>query len=377
MECFVSDRRSVVPNGVLEEAVHFRQETLDGIDRVIGSGSVILGPEVAAFEGEFAEWLGVNRAVGVASGTDALTLLLLSHGIGPGDEVIMPANSVPTLCGVARCGARVRFADIDAETLAVTPETVRRVVTDATKAIVLVHLYGAAVDPSPFRLEFSDRGEGGIRIFEDCAQAHGARLNGALAGSLADGAAWSFYPTKNLAALGDGGAVTVQDHDVANRLMRLRQYGETSRYISDELGLNSRLDEVQAALLRAKLKHLDMLVAKRREVAARYAAQLPEGWWYLPEPEGSVNARQLFPVIIDDRDSIMRELLAVGVPVGSHYPIGAHRQPSVARLGPPDSCPVTDRITSGIMTLPIHPFMLPEHVDRVIEAIHLVSARGS
>jgi dTDP-4-amino-4,6-dideoxygalactose transaminase len=360
-----------ISNGVLDEAESLRGELLGAIERVMRSGWLILGTEVEQFEEEFAQFAEVPRAVGVASGTDALTLLLRSHDIGPGDEVVIPANSVPTLFGVARSGVRVRFADVSPDSFSITPESARAVSSPATKAIILVHLYGAPVDPRPFREEF---GNDGIKLFEDCAQAHGAQIENRPVGGLADGAAWSFYPTKNLSAMGDGGAVTLGDHALADRVARLRRYGEQQRYVSGELGFNSRLDELQAAVLRVKLLHLEAAVARRREIAAAYAAGLPTGWVHLPEVLGSVNARHLFPVLVEDRDRVLTDLKELGIPADCHYPVGAHRQPFITQLGQVDECPITDRLAGSVMTLPIHPYLSAEDVEQVMQAVRQVAA---
>jgi len=280
------------PSGLLEQTASLKSELLAACSRVLDSGWYVLGDEVSAFEDEFAKWVGVDHAVGVASGTDALQLALRALGIGPGDEVIIPANALPTAYGVAATGATIRFADVRLDDLNIDPADVATLITDRTKAIVAVHLYGHPAAVDELRTVVAGRN---ITIIEDCAQAHGAAVGGRPVGTLGDIAAWSFYPTKNLGAYGDAGMVTTTDEGVRDRVRALRMYGEERRYYSTSVGINSRLDELQAALLRVKLPHLADWSEHRRAVAARYDEALADFVEIPPVMADVVHGRHLLP----------------------------------------------------------------------------------
>ncbi len=304
-----------------------RPELDASVASVLDSGRFVLGDHVAAFEAAFAGYCGTGHAAGVASGTDAVAIALRALGIGPGDEVIVPANTcVPTVVGVEAAGATPVLADVDAATWTLDPASAAAAVTERTRAVVSVHLYGLCADVDALR-------ELGIAVVEDAAQAHGAELHGRRAGSLGDSAAFSFYPTKNLGAFGDAGAVVTADSAVAGLARSLRAYGERERYESVREGWNSRLDELQGALLLAKLSHLDAWTARRRAIAAVYdeavrgtelVAQL--------EPEGYLHVRHLYVVRSADRDGFRARLEQRGIETAVHYPRPIHGHPAYAHL---------------------------------------------
>lgn len=341
------------PGGLGEQTAALRSELLDACARVLDSAWYVLGEEVSCFEREFATWAGADHCVGVASGSDALTLGLRALGVGPGDEVIVPSNALPTAFGVAATGARLRFADVRRLDLNLDPDHAAQLVNDRTRAIVAVHLYGHPADVAALAA-LVDRSR--VAIVEDCAQSHGATWQGQRIGAAGDLAAWSFYPTKNLGAIGDAGAVTTSDEALAARVRSLRVYGEERRYVSTEVGVNSRLDELQAALLRVKLPHLDSWIAERRRVAAVYDAELAglDGVVLPPVRGGAGHARHLYPVQVTDRDRVLAELQAQGIPAAVHYPVGAHDQPAFADVRDGDLV-VTERLCETVLSLPMHP----------------------
>jgi dTDP-3-amino-3,4,6-trideoxy-alpha-D-glucose transaminase len=364
---------AISPAGVLEAAAELRERLLAATERVLDSGWYVLGPEVEAFEREFAAFAGARHCVGVASGSDALTLALWACGAGPGDEVIVPANSLPTVFGVHATGARLRFADVRAGDRNLDPADVRELLGPRTRAIVAVHLYGHPADVAALR----DLVEGrDVAIVEDCAQAHGATVGGEPVGLLGDAAAWSFYPTKNLGAFGDGGAVTTGDPEIAGAVRSLRQYGEERRYVSTRAGINSRLDELQAALLREKLALLPRWVEQRRRVAAEYDAALA-GVDVVPPPvkTGAEPAYHLYPVAVERRDEVLARLRDDGIPAGVHYPVGAHDQPCFADLRD-RSLPVTERLCATLLSLPMHPYVAPGEPARVAAALAAALSPG-
>ena len=337
--------------------------------RVMSSGWYILGPEVAAFESEFAAYLGVEQAVGVASGTDAVLLALRALGIGPGDEVITVAHTaVATVAAIELAGATPRLVDIDAATYTLDPAQLAAAITPRTRAVVPVHLYGA---PADMDAVLAVAHAHGLLIVEDCAQAHGARYRGRMVGALGDAAAFSFYPTKNLGALGDGGAVATNRPEVAERLRLLRQYGWRERYVSDVTGTNSRLDELQAAILRVRLRHLDEENEARRRLAARYDAALAGLPITLPTARADDRAvYHLYVIRTAVRDALAAHLRARGIGTGVHYPVPVHRQPAYAHLGcGPGSLPATEAAAAEVLSLPMYPDLLPTAVDTIAAAI--------
>ena len=336
-----------------------RAEIDAAIARVLDSGWFILGPEGEAFERELAQALGAQDSVAVANGTEALQLALMALGVGPGDEVVTsPMSATFTALAVMAVGARPVFADIDPRTLNIDPDAVARAVTKRTKALIPVHLYGHPADMDPL-LELSQRT--GIPILEDSCQAHGALYKGRPVGTLAGEqglGALSFYPTKNLGALGDGGALLVNDPARAKALRRLRNGGQSDRYRHEVPGLNSRLDELQAAILRVGLTHLTKLTDRRREIAATYLRAL-RGAPGLALPEEQPYARAVFHLFVvrhARRDLLAAALKDRGISTLIHYPIPLHRQPALSVLGGrPGDYPVAERAAGEILSLPLYP----------------------
>ena len=335
--------------------------------RVLRSGWYILGPEVAAFETEFAAWLGLSgpsHAVGVNSGTDALHLALLACGCGPGDEVITVAHTaVATVAAIVACGARPVLVDIEADTYTLDPARLAAALTPATRAIIPVHLYGQAADLAPI-LAFARQHN--LQVIEDCAQAHGARYQDRPVGTWGDLACFSFYPTKNLGAAGDGGMVVSADASLAGRVRSLREYGwrADTRYISQEHGLNSRLDELQAALLRVKLPHVQAWNARRQALAARYDRLLAGSGIVTPHQRpGASHVYHLYVIRHPRRDELREALSASGVGTLIHYPTPIHLQPAYRHLAAPGALPVTEQIAQEILSLPLYPEMTDAQVD--------------
>jgi len=338
------------------------------VQRVLESGWYILGEEVAAFESEFAAWCGVAGAVGVGNGTDALHIALRACGVGAGDEVITVAHTaVATAAAIALTGATPVFVDIDPATYTLDPAQLAAAITPRTKAVIPVHLYG---HPADLGRILSIARAAGLRVIEDCAQAHGAEWQGQKVGSYGDLACFSFYPTKNLGALGDGGAVVGSDPALLDRVRLLREYGwpPHNRYVSEIEGMNSRLDEMQAAILRVKLAHLDGWNEHRRDLAGVYAAGLPDSVVKPVERAGCRHVYHLYVVRSADRDSLREKLRAAGVATGIHYPIPVHQQAAYAHLAPV-SLPVTEQAAGGILSLPMHSTLTVEQIERVCEAV--------
>ncbi len=301
-----------------------RAELQAGFDRVVADGRFILGPEVEKLESEFAELSGVRHCIGVASGTAALTLALVAAGVEEGDQVIVPAHTfIATALAVLNAGAVPRFCDVDEGTGLIDVRSAADAVTSRTVAVVPVHLYGQVCDMDAVE-RFARRR--GLLVIEDAAQAHGARWKGARAGSFGDAAAFSFYPSKNLGALGDGGAICTNDDEIAERCRRLRNLGQRRKGEHVEAGFNERLDELQAAMLRAKLPSLDAANGARRAWAALYREVLPEGSRPVVEDQRGECVYHLFPVRVAGRDTVKARLHALGIETGIHYWPAAHRQ---------------------------------------------------
>jgi dTDP-4-amino-4,6-dideoxygalactose transaminase len=345
------------------------EEIHEALARVINSGWFILGPEVEAFEQEFAAFVETQQAVGVASGTDSLRLSLLALGIEAGDEVITsPLTATFTALAISQVGARPVFADVDPETLNLSASSVEQRLSDRTKAIIPVHLYGNPCE----LLALKDLARGkGLHLVEDACQAHGAKLEGRPVGSWGVTGCFSFYPTKNLGALGDGGMIVTQQDDIADRLRCLRNGGQVSRYVHEEVGINSRLDEIQAAVLRAKLRRLPEWNRRRRTLAELYRKSL-EGSpvRMIRVLESAEPVFHLFVVRVPDREQLQESLIAEGIQTLIHYPIPAHLQPAYAHLGQGEgSCPVAEQAAKEIVSLPLYPELGVSDVERVAEAI--------
>jgi dTDP-3-amino-3,4,6-trideoxy-alpha-D-glucose transaminase len=340
------------------------------IDRVITRGWFVLGPELEAFEHEFAAATGAAHAVGVGTGTDAIALALRAAGIGPGDEVITaPLSAAYSALAIMMAGARPVFADIDPDRLTLDPRAAAAAITPRTKAILPVHLYGQPAD-MPAIAALAERH--GLLVVEDCCQAHLATCAGRPVGSFGVAAAYSFYPTKNLGALGDGGAITVTDPAMAARLKRLRNGGQTDRYQHGEFGVNTRLDEMQAAILRARLRWLRKWTAERRTLAAVYRSQLRGTPVVVPPERDPGHVYHLFPILSTDRAALQAHLKARGVETLIHYPVPIPRQPALAPERPAP-CPVADRVCAEVLSLPLHPGLTPQAVGEVAAALHASS----
>lgn len=339
----------------------------EAVVRVIERGWFILGPEVEAFEQEFAAYHGVGHAVAVASGTDALELALRAAGIGAGDEVITVAHTaVATVAAIERAGATPVLVDIDPLTYTMSPQAADAALTPRTRALLPVHLYGHPADLSGLLALVEAHG---LLLIEDCAQAHGARYQGQLVGTFGHLAAFSFYPTKNLGADGDAGAVLTRDAAYADKLRRLRNYGQSSRYVHDERGVNSRMDEVQAAILRVKLPHLVDFNADRRRLAAIYNAEL-QGV-VKPVESGSRHVYHLYVIRHAERDGLREHLASKGIGTLIHYPIPVHMQAAYADLGyRRGSLPITEQAAGEILSLPIFVGLSDEDAHAVAEAVN-------
>jgi dTDP-4-amino-4,6-dideoxygalactose transaminase len=337
------------------------------IDRVLERGWFILGPELAAFEEEFASASGVRFAVGVGTGTDAIALTLRALGIGPGDEVITtPLSAAYSALAILMAGATPVFVDIDPDRLTIDPRGIEDAVSPHTAAIVPVHLYGQPADMAAIGELARDHD---LVVVEDACQAHLATSGGRPVGSFGEAAAVSFYPTKNLGALGDGGAVLTNDELLAAKLRRLRNGGQTDRYHHAEFGVNSRLDEMQAAILRARLPLLAGWTSRRRELAARYRRGLAGAAVVVPPELDPGHVYHLFPVLTPARASLQAHLDAHGIGTLVHYPIPIPRQPALAGVAA-GACPIADRVADEVCSLPLHPLLSDAHVDAVVTAIH-------
>lgn len=336
----------------------------EAFSRVVDRGRFIGGPSLEAFEAAFAAYCGAKHAVGVNSGTDAIALALRAMGIGPGDEVITAANTcVATVTGIAASGATTVLADVDEETWTLDPESAVAAVSERTRAIVPVHLYGQCADVAPLRGL-------GLPVLEDAAQAHGAEYEGRRPGA-EHTATYSFYPTKNLGALGDAGAVVTPDGELAERLRRLRSHGERAdaRGIAVEPGANSRLDELQAEILRRRLERLDAGNERRRELAAFYRDRLADSGVVRPvEVEGRKHCWHLFVVLVERRDAFRARLRGRGVETLVHYPEPIHKQPAYRHL-PRVDVPVSERLCEQVVSLPLYPELTDKEAEQVVEAV--------
>jgi dTDP-4-amino-4,6-dideoxygalactose transaminase len=344
-----------------------REELLAAIDRVLRSGRLVLGPEVERFERELAASLGGCEAVGVASGTAALAVALRALGVGIGDEVVTVANTaVPTVAAIREVGALPVFCDVAEETALMDPERLEAALGERTRVVVPVHLFGNAVDVDALRERLGGRP---VRILEDCAQAQGASLRGRPVGTFGDAAAFSFYPTKNLGAVGDAGACVTRDPGLAAAMRSLRSYGLDAGEAVRE-GVNARLDELQAAVLNAKLPRLARDLARRRSLAARYDRDLPPGVRPIAPAPGVEHARHLYVVRVAERARVREALRERGIDTALHYPLPIHRMRAYAFLGyAPGSLPVTERLGEEILTLPLYPELGEEAVARVCAAL--------
>ncbi len=342
-------------------------------DRVLDSGRYVLGPEVEAFEAEFAAYCGARHCVGVANGLEALRLVLQAWGVGAGDEVIVPSNTfIATWLAVSQTGATPVPVEPDVETFNIDPTRLTAAITPRTRAIIAVHLYGRVADVATIRRVAAQHG---LRVLEDAAQAHGASQGHRRAGALGEAAAFSFYPGKNLGALGDGGAVTTDDDALAERVRLQRNYGSRVKYQHPIAGTNARLDELQAALLRVKLPRLESDNAQRRALARAYHAELHDVQGLrrpLPDDDG---AWHLYVVRHAQRDALAAHLRTHGIDTLVHYPLAPHRQPAYAALGWGEGAfPLAEQLQREVLSLPMDPTMTSGDVEHVAAAIRRFAA---
>ncbi len=354
----------------LEQYRELENEILDSIRRVLRSGELILASEVQRFEEDFAAMLGEGtQGVGVANGTDAILVCLHALGIEPGDEVITVANTaVPTVSAIRMVGAIPVFVDVDPNTALMDIESVRSRITDKTKAIIPVHLFGNAVN-MPALMAIAK--EHDLRVIEDCAQCHGAKFDGQMTGTFGHAAAFSFYPTKNLGAYGDGGLCASRDPEIVKAMRSIRKYGFEDQYYAEREGINSRLDEVQAAILNVKLKHFPKALALRQQLAKTYRDGLPKALHHFSGAPAVEHAYHLFVVRAQERDQLRKALGDKGVQTGIHYPYPIHLMRGYQFLGyAPGSLPQTEQLASSILSLPLYPELSVSSVKRVLDCLH-------
>lgn len=360
----------MIPFGDLSREREQLGDLIDSaVRRVLDSGWYILGDEGRAFESEFAQFLDASHCIGVANGTEALYLALCAFEIGPGDEVIIPAlTCTPTAAAVALTGATIVLADVEAATLTLAPDALERSITERTRAVIPVHLYGQPAAMNPI-LRIAR--EHNFLVIEDCAQAQGARYEGQHCGTLGDAAAFSFYPSKNLGAYGDAGAVVTRSPEAANNVKLLRNYGYVERNRAEMSGINSRLDELQAAILRVKLPFLDKWNSRRLDIARRYLQGLLGLPVELPiSVEGGDSAWHLFTIRTSKRDALRDYLASEGIATEIHYPLAIHEHPAFAESGrAEDGYPISERAARELLSLPFYPQLRDDEVDTVIDAI--------
>lgn len=347
-----------------------QQAAIDAaVQRVLASGRYVLGPEVEAFEAEFAAYIGAGHGIGVANGTDAIAIALKAAGIKPGDEVITTAHTaVATVAAIELCGATPVFADIEPDYFTLDPKRVASVISPRTKAIVAVHIYGQAADLSALAELAAKHG---ITLIEDCAQCHGATYDGKRLGSFGSLACFSSYPTKNLGAIGDGGAIVTSDAKLAENCRLIREYGWAERYVSHIPGQNSRLDELQAAILRVKLTALDAGNARRQALAAAYDQGLASSGLVLPKRRPrATHVFHLYVVRSRSRDALLARLRDEGIGALIHYPVPVHLQKAYqGRIRGAEALPETERAAREVLSLPMYPELLDSELQTVVSAL--------
>jgi len=347
-----------------------QNEIDDAVARTLASGQYIGGPEVELFEEEYSRFCEANYAVGVANGLDALILALRALGVGPGDEVIVPSNTyIATWLAVSHCGATPIAVEPDRQTFNIDPLKIETAISRRTKVIIPVHLYG---QPADMDIILSIAQRHGLRVLEDGAQAHGSSYKGKRIGAHGDAVAWSFYPGKNLGAMGDGGAVTTNDPAIADCIRVLRNYGSRLKYVNEMKGFNSRLDTVQAAILRVKLKHLDNWNDRRRAIASIYKEKMNEGEIVHPlVPAWANPVWHLYVLRCSHRDSLKNQLEKQGVQTLIHYPIGPHLQGAYVEMSLGiGSFPIAEKMQNEILSLPIGPTMTQLDINHVVDAVN-------
>jgi len=353
----------------LREYKKLRDDILKNIDAVLSSGQLILGERVRTFEKDFSEYCGASFGIGVNSGTDALIIGLRALGIGPGDEVITVSNTaVPTVAAIRAIGAKPRFVDIDPDTYLMDVNLVEKKITKKTKCILPVHLYGHSVDMAPL-MKVARRHN--LRVLEDCAQSHGSMYNKKMTGSIADVGAFSFYPTKLLGTYGDGGIIVTNNKKFADHSRMIRMYGMKGSYYSEIEGINSRLDEIHAAILCVKLKYIDSDIKKRNKIANYYISNLKDLDITLPQvKKGCTHGYYLFVVRTKKRDELLNYLRAQGIETRIHFPVPIHLMRGYKFLGyKKGDLPVTERLSKEILSLPMHPHLKEKELERIVKAI--------
>lgn len=352
------------------EYAQLRDEILPALDRVCQNSSFVIGPEVEAFEREFADFCGTKHCVALSSGTAALHLGLLALGVQADHEVITSPNSfLATAEAITYCGAVPVFVDIDPATGNLDPRLIERAITRRTRAILPVHVYGRPADMDPIR-EIAARHN--LRVLEDAAQAHGARYRGKRAGGLAHAAAFSFYPTKNIGAYGEGGALTTDDDHIAKFARAARSHGQTARYEHEFVGYNYRMQGFQGAVLRIKLRHLYAWTSRRQEIAREYRRLLANARLEIPvdDPRDECVYHQ-FVIYTDNRNATVSHLAKRDIETVVHYPRPIHLQPAYSSLGlPPGTFPCAERACERVLSLPLHPGLTPEQIEYVASAVH-------
>jgi dTDP-4-amino-4,6-dideoxygalactose transaminase len=347
--------------------LELKSELDEAFHRVMNSGHYILGSEIQRFEEEFAHYCGVKHCIGVANGLDALHLILLAYGIGPGDEVIVPSNTfIATWLAVTYTGAQVIPVEPNPLTYNLDPQVIEKAITSKTKAIMPVHLYGQPADMDPIN-EIAQKYN--LKVIEDSAQAQGALYKGRKTGSLGDASGFSFYPGKNLGAFGDAGAITTQDDRLAEKLRMLRNYGSKIKYENQCVGYNSRLDELQAALLRVKLRYLDEWNERRATIAHQYLKSINNDKIILPSVDKNANhVWHVFVVRTKDREALQTHLKSHHIDSLIHYPIPPHLQQAYSEMGWTNgSFPISEKIHAEVLSLPIGPHMNANHIQNVID----------
>jgi dTDP-4-amino-4,6-dideoxygalactose transaminase len=353
-----------------KQHAEFKEEVLPAIARVLDTGVYVLGPECKKFEEEFAAYIGTSQCVGVANATDGLTLALMTLGIGPGDEVITtPFTAIPTVSAIIDSGAKPVFVDIDRDTYLLDANKALKAVTPRTKAVMPVHIFGNVFDAASLKKQLPSN----IAVIEDAAQAHGASWSGVKAGALADIGVFSFYPTKNLGAYGDGGAIVMNSAELAARARKLRMFGMVDKDHIDSAGVNSRLDEVQAAILRIKLRRLDQMNQRRHVIANRYKKELPRAIFrYQHVPENVVCNYHVFVAEARERrDELIAFLATRDIQTNIYYPLPLSRQKALASLGYKESdFPVAEEVCRKIMAFPMYPEFPEAEQQLVIDAVN-------
>lgn len=348
-----------------------KSEVDPAIQKVLDTSAYVLGPAVEAFEKDFAAYCGAAHCVAVNSGTSALALLMQAHGISQGDEVITVANTFfATAEAISELGAVPVLVDCNLETGLLEPTLLEAAITPKTKAIIPVHLYGQPADMTSINAIAKKHG---LLVFEDACQAHGSSYKGKRAGGLADGAAFSFYPGKNLGAYGEGGAITTNDAEVANTIRMLREHGSPKKYHHNLVGWNERMDGIQGAVLGVKLKHLDKWNNLRRAHAKAYRAKLPSHIKTIAIQDGAESVYHLFVIRVPNRDVMQQKLTEAGIATGIHYPVPIHLQPAYEGMWKPGQFPNAEQQANEILSLPMFPELTNDQIDAVIEAVKQVA----